>query len=70
MWHMSRKRLMLKKDTLNIRISPRIKRLIEQVAYSEGLAASEWVRILIINELRRRGVLRKIQVPPGLEEGE
>lgn len=67
---MSRKRLMLKKDTLNIRISPRIKRLIEQVAYSEGLAASEWVRILIINELRRRGALRKIQVPPGLEEEE
>jgi len=65
---MSKKRLFLKKETLNIRISPRIKRLIEQVALSEGLAASEWVRILIINELRKRGVLRKIQAPPGMEE--
>ena len=67
---MSIKRRMLKKDTLTIRISPRIKRLIEQVALNEGLAASEWVRILIINELRRRGALRRIQAPPGLGEEE
>ena len=65
---MSRKRHILKKDILNIRISPRIKRLIEQVALNEGLSASEWVRILIINELRRRGVLRRILAPPGMGE--
>jgi len=61
---------MLKKDILNVRISPRIKRLIEQVAFSEGLAASEWVRNLIINELRKRGVMHKILAPPGVEEEE
>jgi len=62
-----KKRRNIKTVTLNIRISPHIKRLIDQVAFSEGMATSEWVRNLIVNDLRKRGVLHRILTPPSIE---
>ena len=39
------------------RLTPRIKELVEQMAYREGLNVSEWVRNIIINELKRNQIL-------------
>jgi len=50
------------------RVTPRIKELVEQMAYREGLNVSEWVRNIIINELKRTQMLsNQIREPKILE---
>ena len=39
------------------RVTPRINRIIKVVAASEGLYSSEWVRKVIINELKKSKLL-------------
>ncbi len=46
-----------KSQIIAVRVTPRIKEMVVQIARSEGLDVSEWVRSLIIGELRRRGFL-------------
>lgn len=58
----------LKRNTLSIRVTPYVKRLIEDVAYMEGLTASEWVRMIIVRELKNRGVLKAIPLEEQFEE--
>jgi hypothetical protein len=52
-----RKKGPYKDVVVSVRFPERIKRMMEQVAYSEGLDLSAWVRNLVIAELKRRGVL-------------
>jgi len=42
---------------LGFRVPPRIKDFIFQAAKSEGMDASEWLRKVVVEELRKRGVL-------------
>jgi len=42
------------------RLAPTIEGIVSQQASQEGLTTSEWVRNLIIKELRERGALPKI----------
>lgn len=42
------------------RLTPTIGRVVFQQASQEGLTPSEWIRSLIIKELRERGSLPKI----------
>ncbi len=46
-----------KSQVIAVRVTPKIKEIIVQVARSEGLDVSEWIRHLIVSELRRRGIL-------------
>ncbi|RLI24012.1 hypothetical protein DRO58_07965 [Candidatus Bathyarchaeota archaeon] len=46
-----------KDTTIAFRVTPRIGELVAQVASSEGLNTSEWLRNLVIAELKRRGLL-------------
>ena len=49
-----------KRATISVRLAPSIKDALVQVAHSEGLDVSEWLRDLILNELRRREALPSI----------
>lgn len=42
---------------MGFRVPPRIKDFIFQVANSEGMDASEWLRKVVVEELRKRGIL-------------
>ena len=66
----SRKKSPYKTEVVAVRLAPRIKRILEQLAYNEGLDLSAWMRNLIIKELKSRGVIREtaITAPPGLED--
>jgi hypothetical protein len=48
----------LKSALLVTRVTPRVRDIIEREARAEGLDVSEWIRNLIIQELKRREVLR------------
>jgi len=48
----------LKSAILVTRVTPRVKDIIEREARAEGLDVSEWIRNLIIEELKKREVLR------------
>ena len=49
---------------LATRVTPRIKRVIVQLAQREGLAVSEWLRNIIVMELKRNSALPAvIQMP-------
>lgn len=48
-----------KKSIIAFRVTPYIKELITQVALSEGVAPSEWLRSLIIDEFKKRNLLPK-----------
>jgi len=55
---------------LATRVTPRINDLIKQMAYREGLHVSEWIRNIIVNELKKNGLLHtKVMKPtyPGDE---
>lgn len=40
------------------RVTPRIEKLVKQMAYREGLYVSEWIRKLIIDELSQKEMLK------------
>lgn len=42
---------------LAVRVTPRISKIVEQVAIREGLTISEWLRNLILRELKRTNML-------------
>ncbi|MEM2112042.1 MAG: hypothetical protein QXX08_09235 [Candidatus Bathyarchaeia archaeon] len=42
---------------LTTRVTPEIKEVVEQQAFREGLTASEWLRNLIIKELKNENLL-------------
>ena len=46
------------------RVTPRIKKIISQMAYREGLSVSEWLRNLIVVELKRNEALPSINNIP------
>jgi len=49
---------------LATRVTPRIKHIIVQLAQREGLAVSEWLRNIVVMELKRNSALpAMIQVP-------
>ena len=48
-----------KNAIVSVRFPERFKRMMEQVAYSDGLDLSAWIRNLVISELKRRGVLQE-----------
>jgi len=48
----------LKSALLVTRVTPRIRDIVEREARAEGLDVSEWIRNLIIEELKKRDVLR------------
>jgi len=57
-----------KTTQLSVRVTPRIKEIVVQVANNEGLDVSEWLRSLIVAELRRRNALPAILRIASLEE--
>jgi hypothetical protein len=48
---------------LGVRLTPNLKDLITKVANSEEMDASEWVRKLIVDELKKRGAFPTL-LPP------
>lgn len=49
---------------LATRVTPRINEIIKLLAFREGLYVSEWIRQLIISELKTQDVLgRPLQAP-------
>jgi hypothetical protein len=53
---------------LSVRVTPRIKETVVQVTHSEGVDVSEWLRNLIISELKRCGALPTVLNVPSLSE--
>ncbi|MEM1718762.1 MAG: hypothetical protein QW794_03810 [Thermosphaera sp.] len=58
----------LKTETIAVRIAPRFKRILEQLAISEGLDLSSWMRNLILKELKARGLVKEAEVVGAVEE--
>jgi hypothetical protein len=58
-----------KNAQLSVRVTPHIKEIIAQAARSEGVDVSEWLRNLIVDDLKRRGALPMVPTAPGLREG-
>jgi hypothetical protein len=54
---MGRSRSTPKTKMIATRVTPRIRRIIESVALSEGLYTSEWVRKVIVKELKNSKLL-------------
>jgi len=50
------------------RVTPYIKEIIEQQASREGLTSSEWVRNLIIKELKAEKLLQMVFKTPKIRE--
>ena len=57
-----------KTELIATRVTPRISRIIKAIAASEGLYASEWVRKVIIKELKSSKLLTTSINHPILEE--
>jgi hypothetical protein len=53
-----------KSELLATRVTPRLKDIIVHEARAEGLDVSEWMRNVLIDELKRRGALRAGLMPP------
>jgi hypothetical protein len=51
---------------LATRVTPRIRDIVVQMAHREGLNVSEWLRNLIIGELKRNQVLPNILRAPNI----
>jgi len=49
---------------LATRVTPRIRDIVVQMAHREGLNTSEWLRNLIINELKRNEALPNVIKAP------
>ena len=65
---MARKKNPHKNAIVSVRFPERFKRLMEQIAYNDGLDLSAWIRNLVISELKRRGALPEAFSVHGLEE--
>jgi antitoxin component of RelBE/YafQ-DinJ toxin-antitoxin module len=57
-----------KRSIIYVRVTKRIKDLVKQQAAREGITPSEWVRSLIVRELRERGVLPTLFEVPEVEK--
>lgn len=53
-----------KKSTLAFRVAPDVKELVTQLALSEGLAPSEWMRKLVLSELKRSNLVSRRALKP------
>lgn len=51
---------------LATRVTPRIRDIVVQMAQREGLNVSEWLRVLIINELKRNSALPNVIRAPNV----
>ena len=61
---MGRSKSNAKTILLATRVTPRINELIKQMAYREGLHVSEWIRNVIVNELKKNGLIHtKLREP-------
>ncbi|MBS7620372.1 hypothetical protein KEJ21_07000, partial [Candidatus Bathyarchaeota archaeon] len=56
----------LKTILIATRVTPHVKAIIDQVAKREGLTVSEWLRNLIITDLKNRGTLPTLLVFPDI----
>ncbi len=65
---MPRKTAESKKVILAVRVTLRVKKIVTDVARSEDMDVSEWVRSLIKSELERRGLWNKVLTIPYFEE--
>jgi len=65
---MPKKNNPIKSATLSVRVTPYVKELIESVAHMEGFTASEWVRVIIMKELKDRGALKMMHLEAQLEK--
>lgn len=52
---------------LATRVTPRIRDIVVQMAHREGLNTSEWLRNLIINELKRNEALPNVIKAPNFK---
>ena len=57
-----------KSSLICTRVTPYIKEVIDQQASREGLTSSEWIRNLIINELKRENLLQMVFKTPRIRE--
>jgi hypothetical protein len=64
---MPRKNGIPKNILLATRVTPRIRDIVIQMAHREGLNVSEWLRNLIISELKRNEILPNVLRAPNLE---
>ena len=48
-------------DKLEIRIEPALKELIEDIAFSEGVKVSEYVRLLLIKEVEHKNRIKLLR---------
>ena len=49
---------------LATRVTPKINELINQMAHREGLYVSEWIRTVLIGELKKSGLLTTRLIDP------
>jgi len=57
-----------KEELLCTRVTSAIKEAVVHESQVEGLTASEWLRNLIVKELKERGALRSVYRFPDLEK--
>jgi hypothetical protein len=57
-----------KSTIIALRLNPRIAELVSQAASNDCMNVSEWIRSLIVEELKRRGLLPSAQQPSKVEE--
>ena len=57
----------IKGALLCTRVTPVIKEAVQRESQMEGLTTSEWLRNLVVKELKERGVLPKVYRFPTLE---
>jgi hypothetical protein len=50
------------------RLNPRIAELVSQAASNDCMNVSEWIRSLIVEELKKRGLLPSAQQPSKVQE--
>ena len=50
------------------RVTPYIKEVVEQQASREGLTASEWIRNLVVKELKNENLLQMVLKTPRIRE--
>jgi len=54
------KTMVWKREIIATRVTPKIKKLIVRECMKEGINISEWFRSAILNELKRRDILRDV----------
>ena len=58
----------LRDELLCTRVTPVIKEAVIHESQVEGLTPSEWVRNLVVKELKERGALQRVYRFPNLEK--